>query len=168
MDKVNSKFKSYSNIYKPLSPWSNPIDPFIKFQRKDLEKLLFELGWIDPKAWLAHWLKRDGVNLASYAWHPNARSDWIWGLGLPLLSDIERYLTKEEVPVLFGISGLPGCGKTSFGKWLEAAAIELNWPLNVISMDDFYLPSNQLDKAMSGNPWKVPRALPGSHSIQLM
>ncbi len=35
-------------------------------------------------------------------------------------------------------------------------------------MDDFYWPANQLDKAMSGNPWNVPRALPGSHCIDLL
>ena len=35
-------------------------------------------------------------------------------------------------------------------------------------MDDFYLPARQMAKAMLGNPWNVPRALPGSHSIQLL
>ena len=35
-------------------------------------------------------------------------------------------------------------------------------------MDDFYLPSSQMDQAMAGNPWNAPRALPGSHSINLL
>ncbi len=89
-------------------------------------------------------------------------------MGLPFLSDIERYLINSQRPLIFGISGLPGCGKTSFGKWLEVAAIELSWPLTVLSMDDFYLTADELNIAMYGNPWNVPRGLPGSHSIELL
>jgi len=81
---------------------------------------------------------------------------------------LENQFRSSDNRVLYGISGLPGCGKTSLGRWLKAAAYELHWPLTVVSMDDFYLPGTQLDKAMSGNPWNVPRALPGSHSLQLL
>ena len=66
------------------------------------------------------------------------------------------------------VCGLPGSGKTTFGKWLEVATTNLGWPVKVISMDDYYLPSSELDKAMYGNPWNVPRGLPGSHSIELL
>ncbi len=149
------------------SPWSNPIDPQIFYPISPYNKLLNSLSWPDPNQWLNHWLIRGGVNLAYSAWPLGTKNDWIWGIGLPFLSDIERFIYKKE-RILFGISGLPGCGKTSFGKWLEAAAYELDWPLKVISMDDFYLDSEALDKAMHGNPWKVPRALPGSHSIELL
>ena len=70
--------------------------------------------------------------------------------------------------IIFGISGLPGCGKTSLGKWIEAAALELNWSVKVISLDDFYLPSNLLDDVVKGNPWNVSRGYPGTHSINEM
>ncbi len=159
---------NYSDTTIQLSPWSSPVDPEIIFPKKDFEKLLFDLGWIEPSIWLNHWLNQGGINLGASAWPPKAKSDWIWGLGLPFLSDLERYLNKQSNPVLFGISGLPGCGKTSFGHWIEAAAVELNWSVIVISMDDFYLPAIELDEAMLGNPWNVPRALPGSHSIELL
>tara|TARA_B100000700_G_C15027798_1_gene849083 strand:- start:5 stop:997 length:993 start_codon:yes stop_codon:yes gene_type:complete len=150
------------------TPWSNPRDPEILFEIESFNKLLENLDWPDPTKWLNHWLDRGGIDFAFPAWPPETKTDWIWGIGFPFISDIERYMFNEDKRVLLGISGLPGCGKTSFGKWLKAAASELNLPLEVISMDDFYLPSPQLDKAMAGNPWKVPRGLPGSHAIGLL
>ncbi len=149
------------------SPWSNPVDPQIFFPIQPYNKLLESLNWPDQVQWLNHWSIHGGINLASSAWPTGTKNDWIWGLGLPFLSDIERFIYGKD-RTLFGISGLPGCGKTSFGRWLEAAASNLNWPVKVISMDDFYLASEALEKAMEGNPWNVPRALPGSHSIELL
>lgn len=165
---MNSKSFQGSDFDFSTSPWSTPVDPTIKFPIEFLEKLLVDLGWSEPFFWLEHWLKRGGIDLASSFWPAGAKPDWIWGLGLPLLSDLERYFANQDGPIFFGLSGLPGCGKTSLGKWLEAAAGELKWPLTVMSMDDFYLPALQLEREMSGNPWNVPRALPGSHSIQLL
>lgn len=69
---------------------------------------------------------------------------------------------------LIGLSALPGCGKSSFGAWLEAASSILGQSVQVVSIDDFYFTADDLDQAMNGNPWKVPRALPGSHDIPLL
>ncbi len=153
---------------KKVSPWSIPSDPNILFPLGDYENLIKNLGWSDFNAWLVHWEKIGGIKLASNAWPSNIKSDWIWGLGLPLLTDLEQHFLSAQKKIIYGISGLPGCGKTSLGKWLEAAATELNWPLTVVSLDDFYFPAKELEKAMAGNPWNVPRALPGSHSIELI
>jgi D-glycerate 3-kinase len=38
----------------------------------------------------------------------------------------------------------------------------------VVSIDDFYFPADQLERSMQGNPWGVPRALPGSHDVKLL
>ena len=154
-------------MFEP-SPWFDQIDPKIAFPISSYLELLDELNWPDHNQWFKTWDIRGGVDLAFSAWPIGTKSDWIWGLGFPILSDIERYFQSHDQRILFGISGLPGCGKTSLGKWIEAAASELNWSVEVISLDDFYLPSKELDKAMHGNPWRVPRALPGSHSIQLL
>ena len=151
----------------PLTPWSEPRDPDLMFPMRSYEQLLYDLGWEDPLAWLHHWIERGGLNLACSAWPPNIRTNWLWGLCLPFLSEIEQYIGNQEHQIILGISGLPGCGKTTFGKWIEAVAAELDWSVSVISMDDFYLPGPQLDIAMAGNPWNVPRGLPGSHSIDL-
>ena len=129
------------------SPWSDPADPNISYPISPYNKLLASLNWPDQLKWLNHWLNRGGVNLAASAWPLGTKNDWIWGIGLPLLSDIERFIYKED-RIIFGISGLPGCGKTSLGVWLEAASKELGWPIAVISLDDFYLCSNEMTKAM--------------------
>ena len=85
-----------------------------------------------------------------------------------MLSDIKQSQSSKDRRRLFGISALPGCGKTCLGKWLEASAKIFGISLKVLSLDDFYLPSDELDLAMKGNPWNVPRGLPGSHSIDLL
>lgn len=153
---------------KLLTPWSNPADPNIHFPLKLFEQLLVKLGWNKPNDWLNHWNEFGGISLATSAWPAKTKSDWVWGLGLPFLTDVEATLNSINNRVLFGISGLPGIGKSSFGKWIEAAAIELNWPLSVISLDDYYLPAEEMKKAIFGNPWNVARGFPGSHSVNLL
>ena len=69
---------------------------------------------------------------------------------------------------IIGISALPGTGKTTLGKWLEAISLKLNFKIAVISIDDFYLPSNEMKLAIQNNPWNVSRGFPGSHSVKLM
>ncbi len=156
----------FENIF--LSPWSIPKNPDINFPIAAFERLINELGWADCSDWLCHWNELSGPSLSKNIWPRGTRTDWIWGIGLPLLSDIERFLSFDKEQLLFGLSGLPGSGKTSLGVWLEAASKELGWPIAVISLDDFYLCSNEMIKAMNGNPWGVPRGLPGSHSIELL
>ena len=63
---------------------------------------------------------------------------------------------------------MPGTGKTTLGKWLECTSLKLNFKISVISIDDFYLPSNEMEIAIKNNPWNVSRGFPGSHSINLM
>ena len=37
-----------------------------------------------------------------------------------------------------------------------------------LSIDDFYLPSDEMKFAIEDNPWNVSRGFPGSHSVELM
>ena len=161
MSKKDLKSSSY------VPSWPSPEGYEFLFPKSDFEGLLADFGWTSIDLWVQHWLKRSGINLASTSWPSSTKHDWIWGLGISFLSDLERFLVVKDSKKLFGISGLPGCGKTSLGRWLEAAALDLDWPVSVISLDDFYLPSTEMDKAMAGNPWNVPRAIPGSHSIHV-
>ncbi|MGB1416335.1 MAG: phosphoribulokinase [Synechococcus sp.] len=117
--------------------------------------------------WQQHWLDRHGDSLAVNQWAPGTTPDWHWCLGLPMLSRAEQSIQRCE-RLLIGLNALPGCGKTTFGRWLIAAADQLGLAIAVISIDDFYLPAEEMDQAMAGNPWGVPRALPGSHDIDLM
>ena len=47
-------------------------------------------------------------------------------------------------------------------------SVKLNFKISVISIDDFYLPSDEMKSAIKNNPWKVSRGFPGSHSVRLM
>ncbi len=149
-------------------PWSCPRDPQILFPLKDLELLLEDLGWSSSDSWLAYWHERDIYNYISKFWPVGTKKDWFWSIGLPFLTQIETLVKQIDAPILIGISGLPGCGKTSFGLWLEEVSKLLKLSVKVISMDDFYLPSHEMKLAMAQNPWNVPRGLPGSHSLDIL
>ncbi len=150
-----------------LSLFKEPRNPEILFPLDGFKSLLIEMGW-EPSDWLEHWRINNGENLATAFLAPETKIDWILGLCLPLLSDIKRSIIQAKKRRLFGISALPGCGKTTLGKWIEQAGKDLNISIKVISLDDFYLPSKELEIAMNENPWGVPRGLPGSHSISLL
>ena len=131
----------------------------------DHARLLNYLGVGNPQAWAAEWLASDVIDNTIHLWPDQARSDWLWSLGLPLLTEAKR---KQGQRWLIGFSALPGCGKTSLGRWLEAAADRLGLSVQVVSIDDFYYAADALDRSMRGNPWGVPRALPGSHELHLL
>tara|TARA_B100000700_G_scaffold212761_1_gene233921 strand:- start:3253 stop:4263 length:1011 start_codon:yes stop_codon:yes gene_type:complete len=99
---------------------------------------------------------------------PNTKYDWKWSLLFPLFSVLEMYLDTINNPIIIGFSGLPGSGKSTLGFWIDNVARELALDIKVISLDDFYLPAIEMDDAMKGNPWNVPRGIPGSHSINLL
>ena len=130
----------------------------------DQIRLLKFLGIENFEEWRQSWI-RQHVNLGLDAWHPNSSADWLWSLGLPILSLACKEPARKR---LIGLSALPGCGKSSLGIWLETAARNLDLSLQVVSIDDFYFPADQLERSMQGNPWGVPRALPGSHDVKLL
>ena len=123
---------------------------------EDQELLLKYLGIEDPAAWENAWKVTGVVETTSHIWPNGARSDWLWSLGLPILTEVQRHQGQRW---LMGLSALPGCGKTSFGRWLEAAAAHLGLSLQVVSIDDFYFSATELDRSMRGNPWGVPLSL---------
>ena len=133
--------------------------------RGDQQRLLRYLGLGDATSWAAAQRREKRHCVALDRWHPNAAPDWLWSVGLPVLSLAEQSHGHRR---LIGLSALPGCGKTTLGLWIEAAADVLGLSLQVVSLDDFYFEADRLDAAMHGNPWGVPRALPGSHDLRLL
>ena len=131
----------------------------------DQQRLLSYLDVPDPVAWEQRWRSSQLLEATLNLWPASASPDWLWSLGLPLLTEAARDQGQRR---LIGLSALPGCGKTTLGHWLERAAQQLDLPLQVVSIDDFYFEAERLDQAMGGNPWGVPRALPGSHDLPLL
>ena len=132
-----------------------------------LSHLLTSLNWSNVDDWWKRWEHVGGVNLARHQWSVPVVDSWIAFVGLPLLSRVESALLQGE-RVLLGISALPGCGKSTLCGWVKFASQQLGWPVEHLSLDDFYWPAPQLDNSMQGNPWCVPRALPGSHDTRGM
>ena len=140
----------------------------IEFPLDDFEELISQIGWSSLDEWFMFWnLKKDILSINNF-WDDNVKDDWIWGLALPLLSQAYKLNKISPERKIIGISALPGTGKTTLGKWLESISLKLKFKLSVISIDDFYLPSEEMEFAIKNNPWNVSRGFPGSHSIDLM
>ena len=140
----------------------------INFPLDKFEKLIIDIGWESLDDWFNFWNSKKNIFSIDHFWNNKVNDDWIWGLALPLLS--QAYMFQYNFPdrKIIGISALPGTGKTTLGKWVEAMSLKLNFKIAVISVDDFYLPSNEMKSAINNNPWNVSRGFPGSHSVKLM
>ena len=137
-----------------------PIDKF--------EELIIDIGWESLNDWLYFWNNKKNILSIDKFWKNKVNDDWIWGLALPLLSQAYKFQNNFSDRKIIGLSALPGTGKTTLGKWLEAISLKLNFKIAVISIDDFYLPSDEMKLAIKNNPWNVSRGYPGSHSVKLM
>ena len=139
----------------------------INFPLDKFEKLIVDIGWESLDDWFNFWNNKRNILSIDQYWNNKVNDDWIWGLALPLLSQAYKLQNSSDRKII-GISALPGTGKTTLGKWLEAISLKLNFKIAVISIDDFYLPSNEMKLAIKNNPWNVSRGFPGSHSVKLM
>ena len=140
----------------------------INFPLDKFEELIINIGWNSLQDWISFWKnKNEHLSINEY-WDNNVSEDWIWGLALPLLSQAYKFKNKFSDRKIIGISALPGTGKTTLGKWLEAISLKLKFKVAVISIDDFYLPYGEMKLALKNNPWNVSRGFPGSHSVLLM
>ena len=137
-----------------------PIDKF--------ERLIIDIGWKSLDDWFSFWNNQQKFLSIDQYWNNKVNDDWIWGLALPLLSQAYKFHNNFYDRKIIGISALPGTGKTTLGKWLEAISLKLNFKISVISIDDFYLPSDEMKLVIKNNPWNVSRGFPGSHSVKLM
>ena len=140
----------------------------INFPLDKFEKLIIDIGWESLDDWYNFWNHQKSILSIDQYWKNKVNDDWIWGLALPLLSQAYKIQNNSFDRKIIGISALPGTGKTTLGKWLEAISLKLNFKIAVISIDDFYLPSDEMKFAIKNNPWNVSRGFPGSHSVNLM
>ena len=140
----------------------------IKFPLDKFEKLIIDIGWESMDDWFNFWNNQKNILSIDQFWSNKVNDDWIWGLALPLLSQAYKFKNNFSDRKIIGISALPGTGKTTLGKWLEAISLKLDFKIAVISIDDFYLPSPEMKLAIKNNPWNVSRGFPGSHSVKLM
>ena len=134
----------------------------------DKYRLFLEDLSLDPLLFYNKWSCINRQSIINKYWESNTKLDWKWSLSFPLFSLLEKYVDNINYPKIIGFSGLPGSGKSTLGYWIDSVAIDLGLDIKVISLDDFYLPGKEMEIAMSGNPWNVPRGFPGSHSMDLL
>ena len=123
---------------------------------------------LNPILFFEKWSDINSQSITGNYWKQNTKLDWKWSLTFPFFSLLEKYVENINNPIIIGFSGLPGSGKSTLGIWIDNVARDMNLDIKVISLDDFYLPGIEMDIAMNGNPWNVPRGFPGSHSIELL
>ena len=141
----------------------------IKFPLDNFEKLINDISGLRLYEWVNFWdNKTEILSYVSEYYKSNYRDDWLWGVILPILSDIYYFKKTKTKRKVIGLSALPGTGKTTLGSLIERLALKMDVKVSVVSLDDFYLPSAEMDIAIKDNPWCVPRGFPGSHSIYLI
>ena len=131
----------------------------INFPLDKFEKLIIDIGWESLDDWVNFWNNKRNILSIDQYWKNKVNDDWIWGLALPLLSQAYKFQNYSTDRKIIGISALPGTGKTTLGKWLEAISLKLNFKIAVISIDDFYLDQCYLlSKVLF--PKTIPQELP--------
>ena len=159
MDKIN--YNDFSRIIP------NDIKHDFLFSLDSYRQFLNGLT-LNPSLFFEKWSSNSRQSIVDKYWKPNTKSDWKWSLTFPLFSLLENNIDKINNPIIIGFSGLPGSGKSTLGSWIDNVSKELSLDIKVISLDDFYLPANEMNIAMNGNPWNVPRGFPGSHSLDIL
>ena len=110
---------------------------------RGFEALVGALGYDSLTEWLARWAAIDGLSLARETWPVGVDPRWIASVGLPLLDHVQQSPPRS----LLGLAAMPGCGKSTLCAWLKAAAARLGMAVEVVSLDDFYFPGEQLESA---------------------
>ncbi len=79
-------------------------------------------------------------------------------------------LRRTEFPLLLGVNGAQGTGKSTLADFLAMAVAELfDWRSAVLSIDDFYLPRDErLQLAQTVHPLFATRGVPGTHDTELI
>ena len=99
----------------------------INFPLDKFEKLIIDIGWESLNDWFNFWDNQRNILSIDQYWNNKVNDDWIWGLALPLLSQAYQFHNNFSDRKIIGISALPGTGKTTLGKWLEAISLKLNF-----------------------------------------
>jgi D-glycerate 3-kinase len=87
----------------------------------------------------------------------------------PLSEDIaERYYDNPGRPLVVGINGAQGSGKSTVAKFLEVLLVEHNLRGVIVALDDLYLTrAERLALAANEHPLFATRGVPGTHDILL-
>ncbi len=81
---------------------------------------------------------------------------------------VQKHRAKQ--PVLLGINGAQGTGKSTLADFLQLALKQdAGWKIAVLSIDDFYLTKTERKKLSEAiHPLLITRGVPGTHDLNLL
>ena len=91
----------------------------------------------------------------------------LWVLWLPLALRLIAAYNALERPLIQGILGLQGVGKTTLTQMLKLILEQLNVTCLSLSIDDLYLTYAQRQQLRAQDPRLIWRGPPGTHDVQL-
>lgn len=88
---------------------------------------------------------------------------------LPLAKVITKKITQSSTPVVIGISGAQGTGKTTLSYLLSQLLTKQQFKIAQFSLDDFYLTKNERKLlASQEHPLLCTRGVPGTHDTGML
>ena len=88
---------------------------------------------------------------------------------LPLAKVITKKITQSSTPVVIGISGAQGTGKTTLSYLLSQLLTKQQFKIARFSLDDFYLTKNERNLlASQEHPLLCTRGVPGTHDTGML
>lgn len=90
----------------------------------------------------------------------------LWRLWLPLAQILERRLQQQSEPLILGVLGAQGCGKTTLGKVLTGLLEQQGYRVCCLSLDDGYLSYRDRCQLQQQDPRLIWRGPPGTHDLE--
>ena len=88
---------------------------------------------------------------------------------IPLAKVIAKKIMQSRTPVVIGISGAQGTGKTTLNYLLSQLLTEQQFKIAQFSLDDFYLTKNERNLlASQEHPLLCTRGVPGTHDTGML
>lgn len=93
--------------------------------------------------------------------------DTLWSLWLPLTDLLIRTRNQLQSPLIQGVLGAQGTGKTTLGLVLTTILKPLGYSVLSLSLDDFYKPYAELQALKANDRRFIWRGPPGTHDLPL-
>lgn len=90
-------------------------------------------------------------------------------LAARLMQQFSARIAHARRPFCIGLSGAPGCGKSTLAAAMVGDVQKRGWPALALSLDDFYLSRNERRQlAARVHPLLATRGVPGTHDLALL
>ncbi|WP_338442004.1 hypothetical protein VZG28_02460 [Synechococcus elongatus IITB4] len=120
----------------------------------------------------AEWLRAAWTSLSAH--YPALRTGsvafWktLWRLWLPLAQVLAEQIQQQTQPVMLGVLGSQGCGKTTLGQVLTLLLQQQGYRVCSLSLDDGYLSYRARCQLQQQDPRLIWRGPPGTHDLAVL